>query len=82
MTQEGLDQRFGKLLQIETGCFKCRNIRHLNAVDPFERQHIATGPFPIDIGNTETRIALDVFGNLGKRCRFQSQIHLDAGRLL
>ncbi len=82
MAQEGLDQRFGKLAKVETRCFKRGNIRHLDTVDPFERQHVTTGALPIHLRNAETFIALDVFGDFGKRCRFKTQIHLDAGRLL
>ncbi len=68
MTQERLDQRFSKLLEIETCRIQRPDIRHLDAIDPFERQDIAARPLPVNIGNAETFIILDVLGNLGK-CR-------------
>ncbi|MND62325.1 hypothetical protein D3C80_536070 [compost metagenome] len=66
MPQEGLDQRIGELVQVVAGGLQALDIRHLDTVNPFHGDDIATGALPIHLRNTETRIVLGIFGKFGK----------------
>ena len=51
-----------------------------NAVDPFQRQHLARGAIPIDRWHAEVDIFARILSHLGSRRGFQSEIHFDRDR--
>jgi len=81
VTQEGLDQHFCELFQIVAGSPQRRDVVHLGAVDPLHGDDVAAGPFPVHFRHAETWVVRRVFGNLGKGCSLQAQVHFHLGRL-
>ena len=82
MTQEVLDDLFGKFLEIVAGGAQRIDVVHLDAVDPLHRKDVATGALPIDLRDPKTGIVGRVFAHLRERGGLEPQIHLDLGRLL
>ncbi len=82
MAQEGLDQRVGEPVEIVSCGAQALDIRHLDAVDPFHGDDVATGSLPIHRRDPEAGVLLGVLGDFGKGRRLEPQIHLDLGRLL
>ena len=59
---------------------KRRHIGERDAVDPFERQHFALRPVPIDDGHAKIPFFLRVLGEFGGRRGLQAKIHFDLHR--
>ena len=81
VAQEGLDQQRADGRKIVASGGEALKIVHLDAVDPFHRQHIAARALPIDRGNAEARIVFGVVAQLRQSRRFEPQVHFDAGGL-
>ena len=60
MAQEGLHQRAAERRQVEPAGCERRAVGQRRAVDPFEREHLARGAFPVDRRHAEVGIVLDV----------------------
>ena len=54
-----------------------REVVEADAVDPFDRQHVAGGEVPFRLRHAEIRVVLGVLGELGHRRRLEAQVHLD-----
>ena len=50
VAEEDLDQPPGKRRQVVAGRPERGEVGQLDAVDPFERQHVARGQLPLDLG--------------------------------
>ena len=54
--------------------------RQLDAVDPFERQHVARGPLPVDRRHAEALVVRGGLGHLRERRRLEAEVHLHRHR--
>ena len=80
MAKEGLHQPRAERLQIVAGGTQGGMIGNRDAVDPFEREHAARAPRPIDLRHAEAFIVLGVLGHLGDGGGLHAEIHLDGDR--
>ena len=80
VAQEGLHQRGGEPRQVQPHGLDRRASRKRRRVDPFERQHVLGGEFPVDGRHAEIAILARVLRHLGDGGRLQPQVHLDRDR--
>ena len=81
VAQEGLDEVSSDGLEVVPGRSKRGDVVHLDAVDPFQRQHITACALPVDGGYAKARIVFRILAEFGKSRSFQAQIHLHLGGL-
>ena len=77
VAEEGLHQAGAERLQVVTRFAQPLMVRDRDAVDPFERQHAARAPRPIDFRHAEAFVVLGVLRHLGEGRGLHAQIHLD-----
>ena len=65
LAKEAADEDRGQSLGIVAGGDQLVALAELDAVEPFQRQHPARGPPPVDVGNVEARLGDHVFLELG-----------------
>lgn len=64
LAQKGADQLFGERGGIMAGGDQRGAVRQLDAVDPFQRQHLARGALPVDPGHDEIGLGGHAVGQL------------------
>ena len=77
MAEERLDQAAGERRQVVAGCAERGEIGKLDAVDPFEREHVARRQLPLDLRHAEPLVRRRRLRHLRQGRRFQTEVHLD-----
>ena len=80
LAEERLHQPPRQRLQVVAGGAERGDIGQPDAVDPFQRQHVARGQLPFDLGHAEALVAGGQLGHLGERGGLQAEVHLDRHR--
>ena len=80
VTQEALDYLAAEVGQIDLRLREAGVIVQRDAVDPLHRQHVVGGAIPVHRRHAEVGIVAGVLRHLGKRRRFEPQIHFHRHR--
>ena len=70
----------GQFRQVVAGGAKRIEIGELDAVDPFEGQHVARGQLPLDFRHPEALVAGGRLGHFRERGCLEPEVHLDRHR--
>jgi hypothetical protein len=82
LAQERAHQAAGEDIACRARPRPALRLRELDAVDPFERQHLAGGALPVDLRDHEIRLGLHALGQLRGGGGFAAQIELARGPAL
>ena len=81
LAQEGADEDRGERLQIVAGVDQRLAVGELDAVDPFEGEDAPGGAGPVDRGDEEAALGLEILPELGGGGGFLAQVQLAVGPL-
>ena len=76
LSKEGADQDRGERLGIVAGGNERVAVAQLDPVEPFERQHAARGPPPVDLGDVEAGLGDHIVAQLGRRGALALEVEL------
>src|SRR5256885_3015301 len=82
LAEEGSHQNRGERATIVSGSDQTLAVVELDSVEPFEREHAARRPPPIDLRNVIARLGHHVLAQLGTRGGLALELEFTRGPLL